>query len=963
MSKENVCKQTKKYVFRLCMSVLIMVGVMFAFFESGDMQTAYASEADTKSSEYTYNIMYHNDNTEFIVITSYEGSESVVRVPEKIDGYIVERIGAEAFSGNKDIQEVILPETVNYIDRYAFQGCSSLKKIDIPDDVTYIGVYCFAECTSLESITLPKNITSIEGYMFYNCIKLEKVDIPDSVTLIDDCAFQQCISLKDVNLSASLEVACEDAFRDCSSLATLELPYSLTKMETTSLFNTSIKTLKVPNPNAEISVYVFDGELNKENDYTIIGAKGSKVEKFAKDNFMLFKSLDGTYECDYREVDNCYDNACVNYNATIAHLNEYYLQKYPQMALGLTYSTQSEREFFKNVAQTIIDSSPEVEPAVALYNWMNKNILSGDMKYGYPMDVYNFRSADCLGNALLLCEMLRSVGIPAVTTYGYACDTKKVDETFLAGEIGHAWVMAYYNNQWNLLDSAMDKILTDEEEICRWYYTMAINNYYQVYNDEYNSKLSSCLIYFKDGKYVIYRDAGMLNQNMSESSIHILEENVYYLWKNFHGKYADETFVEDGSLVEGVPGKEGLITDGGFVYYMNMDSSIRANMFIEDGNKLYYANQHGILFDFTELKDECRIKRGIPVINKGTEFKIKPLGVADADINGATWTSENEEIAVIDENGNLKALQTGYVSFYGEVGNKICFFEVFIDELVTEIALETYLELNIGKKATLKPEVNSESQIFGNYIWQSSDESVVTVDNMGNITAIKEGVADVSVLYGDGSGLNASCRVKVLGSVIPDGLNKGKDGVWYYYKNNFIDKNYVGLAKNKYGWWYVENGKIDMTYTGLVKYKSNWVYVVNGKLNATYTGLVKYKSNWVYVNKGKLDAAYTGLVKYKSNWVYVVKGKLNATYTGLVKYKSSWVYVNKGKLDATYTGMAKNQYGWWYVTKGKLDLTFTGIAKNAYGTWYLQKGKLDLTFSVKVTVDGKTYKIKNGKVK
>ena len=176
-----------------------------------------------------------------------------------------------------------------------------------------------------------------------------------------------------------------------------------------------------------------------------------------------------------------------------------------------------------------------------------------------------------------------------------------------------------------------------------------------------------------------------------------------------------------------------------------------------------------------------------------------------------------------------------------------------------------------------------------------------------------------------------------------------------------VDETYLEKASDG-NWYYYVNGKIDRSYTGLVKYKSNWVFVNKGKLDASYTGLVKYKANWVYVNKGKLDASYTGLVKYKSNWVYVNKGKLDASYTGLVKYKSTWVYVCKGKLDATYTGMAKNQYGWWYVTNGKLDLTFTGIAKNAYGTWYLQKGKLDLTFSGKVTVGGKKYTIKNGKV-
>lgn len=836
MNKEGIGKYIKKSVIGLIIPTLVMTSIPIDYFMREGSRNVYASEDITQSSEYTYNIMYNNDGSAFAIVTSYVGSDEVINVPETLDGYIVEEIGVNAFADNKNIVEVILPATVRYIDRYAFKGCSSLEKISIPENVTYIGGYCFLECTSLENIVLPKSISSVEDYLFYKCNNLKQIVIPDSVTMVKACAFQHCTALNDIKLSNNIETICEDAFWGCSSLKNLEIPNSLVRMETMALYNTGIKKLKIPNAKADISVCLFDYKLDKSNDYRIIGTKGSSVEKFAKDNFMLFESLDGTYKCDYREVSDCYNNSYINYKATIEHLNEYYLEKYPDMALGLTYSTESEREFFKEIAQTTVDRNQEVAPAEALYNWMNKNISVGEVQYGYPMDVYNFRSADCLGNALLLCELLRSVGIPAVTTYGYACDTKNVDETVLIDSVGHAWVLAYYNNKWNLLDSGMDRILTDEEEISRWYYTMAINNYYQVFNEKYNSKLSSCLVYFKDGKYVIYRDRGIISQNMGSWSLLSMGENVNYLWNNFNGNYAGETFIKDGSVVEAVPGKEGLIADNTYIYYMNIDTSISCNMFVEDGDELYYANQNGVLFDFSELKGNCRIKRGIPVVNKGTIFNIQPLCVEGIDANDIKWTSNNKQVAIVEEDGSIKTLQTGYVTLDGVLDGNIYFIELFVDDFVTEISMETNLELKVGDKVTLNPEVNCESTVFGNYNWESSDESIVTVDDMGNVTAVKEGVADIIVLYGDGSGLSSSCKVVVTSEDVKIKETIGNEGIYIEYEKDVVeeDTNLVSEKIDKDDKVYEEIGvKDDVQYEAfditLVDKQDN-VVQPNGKL-------------------------------------------------------------------------------------------------------------------------------------
>ena len=205
-------------------------------------------------------------------------------------------------------------------------------------------------------------------------------------------------------------------------------------------------------------------------------------------------------------------------------------------------------------------------------------------------------------------------------------------------------------------------------------------------------------------------------------------------------------------------------------------------------------------------------------------------------------------------------------------------------------------------------------------------------------------------------------KISLLSTNVQDGLNKGEDGTWYYYKNNTIDTSFTGLAKNSYGWWYVKDGKLDRTYTGLAKNSYGWWYVKSGKVDMTYTGMAKNENGWFYVKNGKVDLSYTGLAenehgtwymvdgkvasdisgltKISKVWMYLVKGKVDKSYVGLAKNESGWWYVENGQVEFKYTGMAKNQYGWWYVKSGKLDRTYTGLATNEYGTWYMVDGKV-----------------------
>ncbi len=64
------------------------------------------------------------------------------------------KIADAAFSGCKRLEKVILPSSLENIDRFAFYACESLTEILIPEKVREIGTDAFGKCDRLKTIRL-----------------------------------------------------------------------------------------------------------------------------------------------------------------------------------------------------------------------------------------------------------------------------------------------------------------------------------------------------------------------------------------------------------------------------------------------------------------------------------------------------------------------------------------------------------------------------------------------------------------------------------------------------------------------------------------------------------------------------------------------------------------------------------------------------------------------------------------
>lgn len=167
---------------------------------------------ETVAADFTY-----EDCGSYIKITGYNGNESVVTIPETINGKPVTVLGEDSFYQKTEMTEIHLPSGIETIEKGAFYRCYALMSITIPETVTQIGTDTFFRCSSLQNITVyteNSNYCDIDGVLF-NKDKTELIaypegkaemqyTLPNSVTKIDDSAFGYKTNLKIIGIPSSV---------------------------------------------------------------------------------------------------------------------------------------------------------------------------------------------------------------------------------------------------------------------------------------------------------------------------------------------------------------------------------------------------------------------------------------------------------------------------------------------------------------------------------------------------------------------------------------------------------------------------------------------------------------------------------------------------------------------------------------------------------------------------------------
>ena len=200
----------KKNLSVLSALLLSMLLIASAWADSGDGPENYLYSTTSKG----------------VTLTKYFGeNESRLTLPAEIDGLPVTRIGEKCFEDHKEIEAVVLPETLEVIGYRAFYGCEKLSELNIPDSLEQTGGWAFAH-TDLRSMVFPEGFTSLGYGAFYSCENLETVVLPEGVTDIGENTFRWCSKLQSVTIP-SAEIAIDiNGFHEKGGVTIIGVPGS-----------------------------------------------------------------------------------------------------------------------------------------------------------------------------------------------------------------------------------------------------------------------------------------------------------------------------------------------------------------------------------------------------------------------------------------------------------------------------------------------------------------------------------------------------------------------------------------------------------------------------------------------------------------------------------------------------------------------------------------------------------------
>ena len=252
----------------------------------------------------------------------------------------VKHISSSAFKGCVNLGEISLPTNLKMINNNAFENCVNMYiNENIPDSVTTIGSYAFSGCTnfkytdgdltlgnisvinastfygcsSLKKVSINNNITNIDSSAFEGCTSLDKINLPNSITNIGSSAFKGCTSLTTVSGELpNLKVLSDSIFERCAELDEINLPSSLTKIGN-SAFNgctklwmtkSSNSSISMPNSITTIGHHAFYG-CDKITDISL----PSSLEKIGTECFVnnLYTINPGTPVNQLADIDNSFD--------------------------------------------------------------------------------------------------------------------------------------------------------------------------------------------------------------------------------------------------------------------------------------------------------------------------------------------------------------------------------------------------------------------------------------------------------------------------------------------------------------------------------------------------------------------------------------------------------------------------------------------------------------------------------
>lgn len=653
------------------------------------------------SGDYSYELI----DDDSITILNYLGSEKNLSIPTEIDGKTVKKIGYGAFAECKSIETLEVPNTVTSIDNYAFSQCSQLKEMSIPNSVVSLGQYVFAGCNSLENLVVPSGIKSISYGAFFDCINLKSVEIPEGIKTIGGMVFGNCKSLENIDFPSTITSIGGNSFAYCTGLKNITLPEGVTVLGS-GAFQGCLGLNEVNLPDTLVSI-----------------GQSAFQDCISLEIIFLPESITGI---GYASFSGCSSLKNINIpsqitrvgNATFSGCASLETLEIPNTVTSLGDNVFSGCVSLKNIE--IPDSIDQI----------------GSSTFSYCSNLETVKLSKNLdritASLFRYCDKLETVTIPngvkyiENTAFADCLNLKSVifPNTIITDEIGSR----IFSNSPKVVASVIDGSVA--------HIYMRRNGYaFELIGTGLNL------------------DKRELNLNINDSARYVailspytIANNTQLTWLSSNSNVAT---VDDNGVVIARAEGETIIT-------AKNPNGLTAT------SKVIVTNKHvpitGISLNNSELVLKKQTSTGLrATINPSDTTEDKQL----------TWDSSNNEVATVSSTGLVTARNPGVATITVKTSNgisSICTVTVISE--ITSVALNlTAIDLEEGTvqslRATINPSDTTDSKAL---TWKSSNPSVATVDQNGEVRALKKGTATITVETVNRK--KAECKITVVSGVV-----------------------------------------------------------------------------------------------------------------------------------------------------------------------------------------------------
>lgn len=120
-----------------------------------------------------------------VSIDKYIGDDSIVVIPETINGKSVVAVERRAFMDNDNIKGVRLADSIKILGDEAFNMCDNLEVFICGSNLEVIGETCLFSCPKLSEIVLNEGLKTIEMAAIFAEECMSEIYIPSSVININ----------------------------------------------------------------------------------------------------------------------------------------------------------------------------------------------------------------------------------------------------------------------------------------------------------------------------------------------------------------------------------------------------------------------------------------------------------------------------------------------------------------------------------------------------------------------------------------------------------------------------------------------------------------------------------------------------------------------------------------------------------------------------------------------------------